>query len=122
MDAVEREVHRANTWAFILDRPTSITLTPRTKTTTPSGGSKWDDGEPREAQTMRIIELGMTTTPQIVRTQDGSQREATFWLLGKHDSTMAAGDRFTDSGQEWEIGEVLRPNGYEQRAVVVRRG
>jgi hypothetical protein len=118
----ELAIHRKNTLRFIEDRPTSVVLTPRTKQDTPAGGSKWTDGTPRAAQTFRIIELGMMTTPPVIQLTNGTQRQVEYWLLGAHDAAMATGDYWTDGNLTFEVGEVVRDNGYETRGLVAERG
>jgi hypothetical protein len=119
----ELEINRKNTVAFIAARPSEVTLTPRTKTETSGGGWKWVVGAPREPQTLRIIELGMQVTPPILELSNGKQRRVDFWLLGPHDATIEVGDFWVaEDGRTWEVGEVVRDNGYEVRGLVAERG
>lgn len=124
MDPVELDYHRKNTAAFILVRPTVISLTPVLRVRSASGGFTEVDQPPRALQTFRIIELGASSTPPILRLTDGSQREAAFELLGAWNSMMAVGDHWYDAvtGREWRIGDVVIDNGYERRGLVTERG
>ena len=73
---------------------------------------------------LRIIELGTTTVPPVVRLQDGTQRSQEFWLLGPHDADMAVNDSWIDpaTGRSWWVGDVIRSNHYETRGVVIEYG
>jgi hypothetical protein len=125
MDAVELEVSRYNTLAFIEQRPTTIRLIPVKRVRTAGSGYKDVDQDARQPQTFRIIEQGLinSASAPVIRTTDGTQREVEFLLLGAHDALMAVGDHWTeDDGREWSIGEVVRSNEYEQRALVTERG
>ena len=123
MDDTELYYHRLNTKEYIAVKPTSIVLIPEVRTKTAGGGYKTADGAPRPAQTMRIIELGVNQAPPIIRLTDGKQREADFWLLGEWNVACEIGDHWTaPDGREWEVGDIVRPNGYEMRALVSERG
>lgn len=124
MDATELRYHRLNTEAFIAVKPSVIALIPVQRIRSGSGGFTEVDQPPRSPQTFRIIELGASSSPPIINLTDGSQREASFELLGRWDSLMAVGDHWTDqaTGREWRIGDVVIGNGYEQRGLVTERG
>lgn len=124
MDAVELQIHRSNTLTFILANPSVLSLTPTgARVRTPSGGWSEPDVAPRGPQTFRVIELGQRSTPPIVRTQDGKDRQVNFWLLGTWDANMEIGDHWkTTDGREWEIADMIIDNGYERRGLVVERG
>lgn len=123
MDPVELRYHRENTTAFIAVKASMITLIPQSKVPTPAGGYKNVDGVPRQPQTMRIIELGMNQTPPILRLTDGTERVLDFWLLGQWDAAIAVDDYWVaEDGRQWLVGDIIRPNGYETRALVVERG
>jgi hypothetical protein len=123
MNTFELKMHRVNTTAFIGHRPTSVILVPIEKVDTPAGGYKVNDLPPRDPQTFRIIELGQSSTPPVLQLTDGSQREAEFWLLGEHDAQIAIGDHWTAiDGRHWEVGDLVRSNDYETRALVAERG
>lgn len=123
MDATELKYHRLNTEAFIGVKPSSIALVPQTRERTAAGGYKDTPGDPRTTQTFRIIELGMNQSPPILVLTDGKQREAAFWLLGKHDAVMEVNDFWTaPDGREWLVGDIVRDNGYEVRGLVTERG
>lgn len=123
MDATELAVHRENTLAYIAANPTTVTLTPiDTKERTPAGGWKEVPGEPRQPQTMRIIEVSARSEPATVKLQDGTERVVSFWLLGAHDAVVEVGDSWTEGTREWEVGDIIRSNHYETRALVAERG
>lgn len=122
----ELDINRKNTLAFIAAKPSTLALTARTKEDTPGGGWKWVVADnPREPQTMRIIEMGTQVTPPIITLTNGKQREVEFWLLGAHDAVMEIGDFWvaTDGTQRvWEVGDIVRSNDYEVRGLVAERG
>lgn len=126
----ELEVNRKNTSAFIAVKPTTIALCPRKRIATPGGGFKYEDQPLRAPQTFRIIELGMQTTPPILTLTDGKQREAEFWLLGEWNAEVQIDDYWTEfannntgrTDRTWIVGDVVRTNFYEVRALVAERG
>lgn len=119
----ELEINKKNTIAFIAAKPSQIALTPRVKEDTEGGGWRWEIGEPREEQTLRIIELGMQVTPPVIQLTNGKQRTVEFWLLGSFDAVMDKGDFWeSEDGRVWEIGDIIRDNGYETRGLVAERG
>lgn len=124
MDDLELRIHRENTKAYIDYKPTSIVLVPKTeRVRTASGGWRDEDATPRQAQTFRIIEQGARSVPAEIRTQDGKVRVVDFMLLGEHDAQVAVDDHWTgEDGRIWEVGDIMRPNGYEVRALVAERG
>ena len=123
MDATELAVHRKNTLAFIAANPTVVTLIPiQEKVRTASAGWTTQDADPRVPQTMRIIEPSSRSIPATVKLQDGTERVVSFWLLGAHDALVAVGDHWDADGRSWEIGDIIRSNHYETRALVAERG
>lgn len=124
MDARELAIHIENTKAYIDHKPSSIALTPVTRTPTASGGYKTEDATPRSTQTFRIIEIANNTssTPPVLTTTDGKQRSVEFMLLGLPTAVVAVDDHWTADGREWRVGDVVRSNLYEIRALVVERG
>lgn len=123
MDATELKYQRLNTRAFIATKPSSLILVPIIRTKTASMGHRDTEGEPRDPQTFRIIELGANTAPPIIQLTDGQQREADFWLLGEHDAVCEINDFWVaEDGRVWEVGDIVRDNGYEMRALVSERG
>jgi hypothetical protein len=117
----ELELNRENTAAFIAARPTQIVLTPVKRTRTGTKGFKDEDQPVRKVQTFRIIENGAPRNP-VTRGENGTQREVDFMLLGLHDAIVEVNDHWETDGRQWRVDEVVRSNGYEQRALVVERG
>lgn len=119
----ELRVNKLNTAAFIAAKPVSLVLTPRTKEPTDTNGTKWVVGAPKTAQTLRIIEISARVTPPILQLTNGTERQVEFELLGPFDANIAAGDFWVaDDTRVWEVGDIVRPNGYETRALVAERG
>lgn len=122
MVGAELRINRKNTRAFIAVKPTSIALVPTIREATKAGGYKSIAGKPRDPQTFRIIELGENASPPILQLTDGQQREASFWLLGDHNATVEIGDSWKEGNRDWEVGDIIRSNQYEVRALVAERG
>lgn len=124
MDAMELKIHRENTIAFIAAKVSLISLIPiSSRVRTPGGGWTVTDGTPRLPQPMRIIELGTNVSRPEITGQDGKQRMADFWLLAQHGAAMAVGDHWiAEDGRSWEVGDIVRDNGYEVRGLVAERG
>lgn len=125
MDAVELQINRENTAAFIAANPVVLTLTPRTKERTPAGGFKTIIGTPKDPQQLRIIETTGRTAPPQVKTQDGQLRDVAYWLLGPWDAKMQKGDTWPaddGTGRIWYVADVIRSNQYEVRGIVVEYG
>lgn len=123
MDAIELQLHRQNTSAFIAVKPTQIVLIPVERVrNSGSGGYKENDLLARSEQIFRIIEVSTSSTPPIITLSDGKMREAEFLLLGEHDAAIAVNDHWSDGAREWIVGDIVRANGYETRALVAERG
>jgi len=119
----ELAIQRKLTQRLIDALPVTLVLTPQVRVSDGSGGWSWEEGEPRTAQTFHLIEFGGGGSDlNPVRAADGSQRYAEMQLLGAWDSSMDQGDRFSYGGEEWEIIELMRNNGWERRALVARFG
>lgn len=128
MDAIELQMHRLNTEAFIQAKPVFLTLTPQIREDTPSGGYKLVSQPERPQQMFRIVELGANQAPPILTLQDGKQREVDFWLLGTWDAKVGVNDTWTmvddatGRTRTWLVGDIVRSNEYEVRGLVVERG
>lgn len=123
-ESVELKYQRRNTLAFIRANPTMIALVPRNAVKTKTG-VVYDEQPPRDAQLMRIVDQTRTfgAEPGKQQAADGVQRRMQYQLLGAHDSTIGLHDVWTDAdGIRWEVIDLLPPNGYEQRATVIRYG
>lgn len=123
MDDIELKYHRLNTTAFIAFKPSSIALIPQVKERTTGAGYRLVPQAPREPQVLRVIELGANQSPPILVLADGKQRAAEFWLLGEWDAAIEINDYWiAEDGREWIVGDIVRPNQYEVRALVTERG
>lgn len=120
LSSLEIETNRALTHTFIDTMPVVVTLIPRSKEPKPAGGFTWVDDEPREPQTMRLIEP--SSYPNPVLNVDGIERRIEFELLGEWDAEIGVYDRFDHDGRRWEVISLIPANGYEQRANVARIG
>lgn len=124
MDPVELSVHRANTKAFIDANPSQVTLTPRTAHKT-GNGVRYEEGAPRAAQTMRVIDQTRAFGPEpgTIVAGDGKQARLEYQLLGEWDAVIGKNDVWTDaSGIQWVVIDLLPDQDYERRAQVMRYG
>jgi len=121
---LQLNTQRRLTKAFIDRAPVTLTMTPRSREKTLSGGSRWvDGGAPRAPQVMTLIELGTVGgQPEPTRTVDGVERRVEFELLAEFNAQLARFDTFTHQGKSWEIIDLFYDNGYEIRAMVSARG
>lgn len=113
----ELVAQRRLTAEFIAANPTTVVLVPQTRQLDDEGYVE-DAGTPRAAQVGRLIPQG---PPRLSETEQGTLRLIEYYLLLPWDGVVAAGDRFTYAGDECEVLEIKHPNGYEQRARVLRR-
>jgi pyridoxine 5'-phosphate synthase PdxJ len=120
--SVELKVQRRNTAMYIAYDPIQVTLIPRTQTRTPSGGTKFEDGEPRLAQVMRLIPTTSDQKPTV--TLDGKERQIDFVLMGQWDAEMQPYDYWRDEeGQRYEVVEIISAGKlYERKGLVVLHG
>lgn len=116
----EIDVQRHHTLAFIDTQPVVVQLIPRSRVKQPTGGYAYVDQVPRDSQTMRLIEP--TGPPTLLLASDGVQRELAMILLGRWDVQIEKYDRFTLLGKAYEVASLYFPNGWEQRAEVIRLG
>lgn len=117
---IEMRVQQKLTQAFIGTQPVSITLTPRAKIKSATGGTQWTDMAKRLSQTMRLIEPPSPAAPR--RSADGIERVVEFMLLGAHNSQIGVYDVFDHLGDNWEVVFLYHFNGWERRAEVARHG
>jgi hypothetical protein len=120
LSTAEVEVNKRLTHVFIGTLPTVVVLTPRSKVNKPAGGFALEAQEPRDPQTMRLIEPSTIPLPTV--TLDGVQRETQFELLGEWDAQISVYDTFDVDGKRWEVVHLAFFNGWEQRALVSRFG
>jgi len=122
MDEIELKVNRLNTKAFIAAKPVTLKLLRAAEVRTPSGATRKGAAAPINDQVFRIIEQGSPSAPQQIVTVDGTARNVSFMLLGLHDADVKKGDTWREGDRDWEVGDLVRPNGYETRALVVESG
>lgn len=123
LSAAELKYQRANTKAFIAANPTELVLIPRTRIKSGTG-TVFQDGDPRNPQTFKLIDQSTSSspTPGRVQTSDGVERLIEFILLGESCAEVALWDYWTDSNGTWEVAQIFPSNQYEIRAAVVRHG
>lgn len=118
----EIAVNRKNTAAFIDADYELVTLTPRTKTRSNTGGFTWTKAAPRAPQKFHFGERVTNAMPNN-HVPGGTQRTEDYTLLGNWDAAIEVNDIFTRSdGSEWEVVALQTENGYERRATVIRYG
>lgn len=121
MTVTELALQRKMTVSFIAGNPVSIALQPRTRRNTDTGGWRYEDGTPRDPQTMRLITVTGDDVKS-VQSLDGVERRTDWMLLGEYNAQMTKHDMFLHMGGLYEIVELMPDLGYETRALVVRHG
>lgn len=117
----EKQILRDQTEWFIAANPIDLVLTPVRRQRTGSGGTQRINLSPRPPQRMRLISMSYSQKPTI--TDDGVEREIDLTLLGTWDCQMDIGDWWVDGeGLRYEVVEMVPPNGYEVRGLVVKAG
>lgn len=116
----EIDIQRKLTLAFIDTAPVMINLVPRVRAKQPAGGFSFQDQTPRGPQRMRLVEP--SGLPILLTGSDGVQREMEMILLGRWDCDLEKYDIFDFGGRAYEVAQLYFPNGWEQRAEVIRFG
>ena len=121
--AEELRTQRKNTTAFIAADPLTLRLTPRASARTPSGAYAAQGRPERPLQTFKLIMQSPAGSSIEQRTEDGTERQVDYILLGEWDAEVEPGDYWDDDlGQRWEVKAIVPRNGYETRAVVEAHG
>jgi hypothetical protein len=119
--SLELKVLRDQTEWFIAWNSIDLILTPVKRMKTTSGGTAQVNMSPRPLQKLRLISMFYTQKPTI--TDDGIEREIDLTLLGPWDAQIDVGDWWRDGeGLIYDVVELVPYNGYEVRALVVKRG
>lgn len=119
----ELRVNRVNTTAFIAAEPLTISLQTRGRERTPSGAYAAPAASERPPQTFKLIMQSPAGGSIEQRTEDGTERQVDYILLGEWDAEVEVGDYWDDEfGQRWEVVAMVPRNGYETRAVVEAHG
>jgi hypothetical protein len=120
---MELQMNRKNTKAFIAADPVVVTLQTRTPVRSAIGGWITEEGEPRAPQTFKLIMQSPAGGSLEQRTEDGTEREVDFILLGLWDAEIDIGDWWEDENDNiWEVRALVPSNGYETRAVIEAHG
>lgn len=118
---LELAAKRDQTEWFIAANPTWLTLIPTKRTRTSSGAVTYVDQPPRPPQKLRIISMSASQKPTL--TDNGIEREIDLTLLGPWNAQIDIGDWWRDGeGLFYEVLEMVPSNGYEVRALVVKKG
>lgn len=123
-DATQLRVNRQLTHWFIMNDPYPVSLVPRERVRTPTGGFITDDLPPRPQQIVKMI-YQMGATNGVTITSDGTNRRYDFIILGEWDSTIKVGDFWEQpdrEGQFWVVTGLHPYNGYEVKAGVISYG
>lgn len=119
----ELKLNRANTLAFIAADPLTLTLQVRGSARTASGAYAWEGQAERQPQAFKLILQSPAGGSIEQRTEDGTERQVDYILLGAWDAQIAVSDYWDDeAGQRWEVKAIVPRNGYETRAVVEAHG
>ncbi len=123
MNPEELRVNRINTKAFIDADPILVVLRTRVVTRTPSGGTTLAEGVPRNPQWFKLVMQSPAGGSIEQRTEDGTERQVDYQLIGEWDAQVAIGDWWDDPrDQRWEVKAIIPANHYEVRAVVEAHG
>jgi hypothetical protein len=123
MNVEELRVNRINTKAFIDADPLSLILQTRGSSRTASGAYAQETADERPEQVFKLIMQSPAGGSIEQRTEDGTERQVDFILLGEWDAQVAVGDYWDDEkDQRWEVKAIVPRNGYETRAVVEAHG
>lgn len=121
--STEMRVNRRNTKRFIDADPIILTLTTRGSLRTASGAYAHERAAERPPQTFKLIMQSPAGGSIEQRTEDGTERQVDYILLGEWDAQIAVGDFWDDArGSRWEVKALVPSNGYEVRAVVEAHG
>lgn len=119
----ELRINRINTAAFIAADPLTLTLQVRGSARTPSGAFAHERQAERSPQTFKLIMQSPAGGSIEQRTEDGTERQVDYILLGEWDAAVDVGDYwFGDDGSHWEVKAIVPRNGYETRAVIEAHG
>jgi hypothetical protein len=123
--AVELKAQRANTLAFIEANLSLVTLTPYTRSSTGSG-TRLSALPDRPTQKARIVDQfgGFSTAGGRQTGADATERQVEYQMIMLWDADVGKNDRWTDveTGERWEVWDMLPDNGYEKRVKVRRYG
>jgi hypothetical protein len=118
-NAAMLDAQRRATAAFIADDPTTISLIPRDRISTGSGGFSYVDGTPRDPQTVKLSELNFGTPPVV--TVAGVERIIDYHLIGPWDMDIETGDYWLDEAQtKYEVIGFTEGWSYMKKALVSR--
>ena len=118
---LELAVKRDQTEWFIAANPITLTLTPTRRERTSSGAFTLVNLPNRSPQRLRLISMSASQKPTL--TDNGIEREIDLTLLGPWDAQIDIGDWWRDGeGLFYEVLEMVPFNGYEVRALVVKKG
>jgi len=119
----ELVAYRVSTKEFIKADPIKITLHTRVAARTPTGGVSNTAGSNRPEQTFKLIMQSPAGSSLEQRTEDGTERQVDYILLGEYNAQVDVGDWWEDgNGNVWEVRALVPANGYETRAVVEAHG
>lgn len=118
--AAELNAQRRMTQAFIAADPESVmvSLIPRVRQRTASGGFEDVDGTPRNPQRFKLSEIAFDQRPTV--TVAGVERIIDYHLIGPHDAIVRVGDYWTEGTTKYEVVGFTDGFGYETKAQVLR--
>lgn len=118
-NAAQLTAQRRMTAALIADDPTTVSLIPITRGTTPSGGFTDTSGTPRDPQTVKLSLLAYDQRPTI--TLAGVERVIDYHLIGAWDMLIDIGDYWMDeAGTRYDVVGFSEGWDYETKAFVSR--
>lgn len=120
MNAIELDVQRRLTKAFIDESPESVVLQGFDKESNGSGGFRLTPQPPRDPQVMRLIPISTTAFERL--TLDGAAVTPQFVLMGEFNCEMQRGDKFELDGKRYEIVHIQEKHEYQKKGETVLLG
>lgn len=119
----ELRINRLNTSAFIAADPLRLVLRARASSRTATGAIDAQAYAERPEQRFKLIMQSPAGGSIEQRTDDATERQVDFVLLGEWNAQVAVDDFWEDVlGQRWEVRSLNPYNGYEIRANVEAHG
>lgn len=117
---VEREIHEANTAAWINSDPVTVSMVRETRVSDGAGG--WTRTEVTLAPQTFRVDRGSNASIQFVTAPSGTNVPIRFRLVGAPDADVAEGDTFVLDGDEYDVTYRHRDTFGRVAAEVERRG
>lgn len=112
---------RAGTQSFIAFAPINLALEMHERVPDGAGGFKIEHTNTRWEQTFTLVEPRNSGYGFQQAIPEGTNTLFDFMLVGEHDATVGEHDQFLHDGIRYRVETILPHNGYEVRAMILRR-